>query len=111
MSGVTSAARLRRDLDEDARRVTANRARCPRAVAIEALLIVALDHERELPPEDQMPLPARGYLESIALDVSDAIRRGIEASEHYQAEVIAYLHEHVRDPEALMRKVAERVGH
>ena len=111
MSTATSATRLRRELEEDARRVTANRVRCPRAVRVEALLIVAIDHEHELAPEERMPGPAFGCLESIALDVSDSIRRGLEASEQYQAEVIAFLHEHVKDHEGLMRKVAERVGH
>jgi hypothetical protein len=107
---IPSERELRRDLAEDARRVEANRGRCPRAVAVERLLTVAIEHERSSCWADRMPMPAFEELERMLGEVSDAARSGQEVSKHAQAEAVRFLHEHVKNPAALIAKVAATVG-
>ena len=110
MSTTASDLRLRRDLASDVRRTAANRQLAPRAVALGALLCVAIDHEREIPWSERMPMPAFERLEIMAATVSAAAGHGSEITLGAQAEALAFLHEHVKDHSTLMRKVAERVG-
>jgi len=102
----------RREARTDAERVAANRAKCPRAVAVELALRLAIQHEHDLPTAQRMPLPAFETLEEMSYAAADAVRCGQEISEHARDEAIAFLRDHVRDHEGLLRKVASSVaGH
>lgn len=108
--GYVCETRARIEGREEDRRAAENRTRCPRAVAVEMVLNQAIDHERSLPTVERMPMPAFDRLQEMSWTVSDCARHGVEVAENVMVEAVAFLREHVRDGEGLMRKVAAAVG-